>query len=97
LSADFAPGAKPLVPGVFVHGVAFSAEEYYTFPMMLASHGYFMVSPTMMDGSAPWTPGKDGNDIWMMDMEFYTKEEHKLADGTNPVIIKKMKEMLFDR
>lgn len=80
LAQDFVSGGKPLVPGIFIHGVGFSAEEYYATPMILASHGYFMVSPTMMDGSAPHTLDKNNNDVWYRDL--HVNGSMKNADGT---------------
>jgi hypothetical protein len=53
-----------LAPGIFCHGFGFSAEEHFHVPQMMASHGYLMVSPTFMDGSAAFTKGKDGKEIW---------------------------------
>jgi hypothetical protein len=32
--------------------------------MIMASHGYFVVSINFMDGTNPYTTGKNGEDIW---------------------------------
>ena len=55
LAEDFSSGRIKLIPGIFCHGFSFSAEEHFAVPMMMASHGYLFVSPTLMDGSAPHT------------------------------------------
>ena len=32
--------------------------------MQMASHGYLVIVPDMIDQTAPWTTDKNGNDIW---------------------------------
>ena len=45
LANDFATGAKKLIPMVFNHGNGVTNEAHYGVPMIMASHGYFVVSP----------------------------------------------------
>lgn len=65
LASDFTSKKCKLTPAIFAHGYSFGAEEHMAFPMMWASHGYIIVSPTFMDGSAPHCTDKDGNNLFI--------------------------------
>jgi hypothetical protein len=64
LDSVFSSGAKKLIPQVHVHGLMACAAEHTAVPMQMASHGYLVIVPDMLDETAPWTTDKNGNDIW---------------------------------
>lgn len=45
LANDFDSKTKKLIPIVFNHGNVVTNEQHFGVPMILASHGYFVVSP----------------------------------------------------
>lgn len=55
LANDFYTGQKKLIPLVHVHGLMACAAEHTAVPMQLASNGYIVIVPDMMDETAPWT------------------------------------------
>ena len=63
LATHFATGVRNLIPMIFCHGNKVNAEEHYGVPMIMASHGYCVFSPTFMDKTACHATDKDGNDI----------------------------------
>ena len=63
LATHFATGVKNLIPMIFCHGNKVNAEEHFGVPMIMASHGYCVFSPTFMDKTACHATDKDGNDI----------------------------------
>ena len=80
----FQSGAKKLIPQVHIHGLMASAAEHTAVPMQMASHGYLVIVPDMLDETAPWTSDKNGEDIWyqnevLKDMK-NTKVEDIMAD-----------------
>jgi len=52
LDPVFATGEKKLIPIVYCHGNLACGEEAYGAGMMLASHGYLVISLDFMDGTA---------------------------------------------
>jgi hypothetical protein len=64
LAHDFDSKSKKLIPIVYNHGNAVTNELHYGVPMILASHGYFVVSPNAIDGSSIYSQDMDGKDIW---------------------------------
>lgn len=63
LDPIFATGEKKLVPIVYCHGNMACGEEAYGACMILAAHGYLVISLDFMDGSATVSNDKDGNKI----------------------------------
>jgi hypothetical protein len=49
---------------VYNHGNGVTNELHFGVPMILASHGYFVVSPNAIDGSSIYSQDVDGKDIW---------------------------------
>ena len=64
LANDFDSKSKKLIPIVFNHGNIVTNEHHFGSPMILASHGYFVVSPNATDGSSLYAQDLDGHDIW---------------------------------
>lgn len=65
LANDFASGQIKLVPSIFCHGNSVGSEEHFCVPMMIASHGFMVVSLDFMDGTAPHCTDKNGKDIFI--------------------------------
>lgn len=63
LDPIFATGEKKLVPIVYCHGNMACGEEAYGACMILAAHGYLVISLDFMDGTATVSNDKDGNKI----------------------------------
>jgi len=63
LDPIFATGEKKLIPIVYCHGMNACGEEAYGACMILASHGYLVITLDFMDGSALYATDKDGKDI----------------------------------
>ena len=74
----FANGEKKLIPIVYCHGNQACGEEAYGASMILASHGYLVISLDFMDKSATVASDKDGNDIKFE----WPKGRMKNKDGT---------------
>ena len=49
---------------VFAHGNMVVAEDHMGVPMIMASHGYLVLSPTFADGTAKFAKDVKGNDVW---------------------------------
>jgi len=52
LAKDFATGVKKLIPIIYNHGNNVTNELHFGVPMIMASHGYFVVSPNHTDGTS---------------------------------------------
>ena len=64
LANDFATGVKKLIPMVFNHGNSVTNEVHYGVPMIMASHGYFVVSPNHFDGTSLYAINENGDEVW---------------------------------
>jgi len=70
---------------IFNHGNNDTSELHFGVPMIMASHGYFVVSPNHVDGSSIYSQDADGNDVWFYpaDGEDMVHKENGKAVG-NP-------------
>ena len=49
---------------VFNHGNSAVNEDHFGVPMIMASHGYFVVSPNHIDGSSLYAINENGIEVW---------------------------------
>ena len=77
LHDDFRSGGKKLIPMVHCHGAAYGADEFTSLPMQIASHGYLVIGLDFMEGHAPYTTGKNGEDIFHDSVYGYFKVPQK--------------------
>jgi len=63
LDPIFATGEKKLIPIVYCHGNQSNGEEAYGVSMILASHGYLVISLDFMDGTALNATDKNGKEV----------------------------------
>jgi len=49
---------------IYNHGNSVTNELHFGVPMIMASHGYFVVSPNHADGSALYAIDMNGDDVW---------------------------------